>query len=98
MGGLDAEGVGGDALVDSVGLAIDAVRVAPGQDGDAVPGAAGYLGRGHPFTGNERASQVTQKGEDAGSDLDNETPRAWHRTPSVQRKRQAYSRGVQARR
>jgi hypothetical protein len=42
-----AQGVG-DALVGSVGLAVDAVGVDLQQDGDAVPGAAGDLGRGHP--------------------------------------------------
>src|SRR5208337_2290813 len=44
---LAAEGVG-DALVGGVGLAVDAVGVDLQQDGDAVPGAAGDLGGGHP--------------------------------------------------
>jgi hypothetical protein len=35
-----------DALVDGVGLAVDAVGVDPEHDGDAVPGAAGDFGRG----------------------------------------------------
>jgi len=39
-----AEGVC-DALVDGVGLAVDAVGVDLQQDGDTVPGAAGNLGR-----------------------------------------------------
>ena len=38
----------GDALVDGVGLAVDAVGVDLEQDGDGVPGAAGDLGGGHP--------------------------------------------------
>jgi hypothetical protein len=41
-----AEGVG-DALVGGVSLPVDAVGVDLQQDGDAVPGAAGDLGRGH---------------------------------------------------
>jgi hypothetical protein len=43
---LDAEGVG-DALVGGGGLAVDGVGVDLQQDGDAVPGAAGDLRRGH---------------------------------------------------
>jgi hypothetical protein len=39
---------GGDALVGGVGMAVDAVGVDLEQDGDAVPGAAGDLGRGYP--------------------------------------------------
>jgi len=35
----------GDAVVGGVGLAVDAVGVDLKQDGDAVPGAAGDLGR-----------------------------------------------------
>jgi hypothetical protein len=38
----------GDPLVGCVGLAVDAVRVDLQQDSDAVPGAAGDLGRGGP--------------------------------------------------
>jgi len=38
----------GDALVGSIGLIVDAVGADLKQDGDAVPGAAGDLGRGHP--------------------------------------------------
>src|ERR1022692_1887095 len=37
-----------DAGVGGVGLAVDAVGVDLEQDGDAVPGAAGDLGGGHP--------------------------------------------------
>jgi hypothetical protein len=44
---LAAEGVG-DALVGGVGLAVDAVGVDLEQDDDAVPGAAGDFGGGHP--------------------------------------------------
>jgi hypothetical protein len=47
VGVLGAEGVG-DALVGGAGLSVDAVGVDLEQDGDAVPGAAGDLGRGHP--------------------------------------------------
>ncbi len=41
------EGVA-DALVGGVGHAVDAVGVDLEQDGDAVPGAAGYLCCGNP--------------------------------------------------
>ena len=41
------EGVA-DALVGGPGLAVDAVGVDREQDGDAVAGAAGDLGGGHP--------------------------------------------------
>ena len=47
LGADDAEGVG-DALVGGVGLAVDAVGVDLQQDCDAVPGAAGDLGRRDP--------------------------------------------------
>ena len=47
LGVLGAKGVG-DALVGGVGLPVDAVGVDLEQDGDAVPGAAGDLGGGHP--------------------------------------------------
>src|SRR6185437_13111584 len=47
LGVLGAEGVS-DALVRGIGLAVDAVGVDLEQDGDAVPGAAGDLGGGHP--------------------------------------------------
>jgi hypothetical protein len=42
-----AEGVG-NPPVGGIGLPVDAVGVDLEQDGDAVPGAAGDLGRGHP--------------------------------------------------
>ena len=45
-----AEGVG-DALVGGISLPVDAMRVDLEQNGDAVPGAAGDLGRGHPGEG-----------------------------------------------
>ena len=44
---LGVEGVG-DALVGGVGLPVDAVGVDLEQDGDAVPGAVGDPGGGHP--------------------------------------------------
>jgi hypothetical protein len=47
VGVLSAEGVG-DALVGGGRLAVDAVCVDLEQDSDAVPGAAGDLGGGHP--------------------------------------------------
>jgi hypothetical protein len=47
LGVLGAEGLG-DALVGGGGLAVDAVGVDLEQDRDAVPGAAGDLGGGHP--------------------------------------------------
>ena len=45
-GVLVAEGVG-DALVDIVSLAVDAVGIDLQQDGDAVSGAAGDFGGGY---------------------------------------------------
>jgi len=47
LGVADVEGVG-DALVGGGSLAVDAVGVDLQQDRDAVPGAAGDLGGGHP--------------------------------------------------
>ena len=47
MGVPGAEGVG-HALVGCIGLAVYAVGVDLEQDGDAVPGATGDLGRGLP--------------------------------------------------
>jgi hypothetical protein len=54
-----AEGVG-DALVGGLSLPVDAVRVDLQQDGDAVPGAAGDLGRGHPRVQQQRHRSVAQ--------------------------------------
>ena len=54
-----AEGVG-DALVGGVGLPVDAVGVDLQQDRDAVPGAAGDLGRGHPGVQPQRHRRVPQ--------------------------------------
>jgi len=59
LGVLGAEGVV-DALVGGVGLAVDAVGVDLGQDGDAVTGAAGALGGGHPGVEPQRDSGVPQ--------------------------------------
>ena len=56
---LGAESVG-DALVGCVGLAVDAVGVDLQQDRDAVPGAAGDLGRGHPGVQPQRHRRVPQ--------------------------------------
>ena len=56
---LGAEGVG-DALVGGVGLPVDAVGVDLEQDSDAVPGAAGHLGGGHPQVEPQRDSGVAQ--------------------------------------
>jgi hypothetical protein len=47
LGFADAEGIG-DALVGGGGLTVDAAGVDLEQNGDAVPGAAGYLGGGYP--------------------------------------------------
>jgi hypothetical protein len=60
LGVLGTEGVG-DALVGGVGLAVNTVRVDLQQDGHAVPGAAGDLGRRHPGVqpqGHGRVAQV----------------------------------------
>jgi hypothetical protein len=53
-----AEGVG-EALVRGVGPTVDAVRVDLQQDGGAVPGAAGDLGR-RSQRGVQRAALVTE--------------------------------------
>jgi len=58
-GVLDSEGVG-DALVGGLGPPVDAVDVDLGQDGDAVPGAAGDLGGGHFGVEPERDGGVAQ--------------------------------------
>ena len=54
-----AEGVG-DPLVGGVSLPVDAVGVDLQQDGDAVPGAAGDLGGGHPGVEPQRDRRVPQ--------------------------------------
>ena len=59
LGVLGAEGVG-DALVGGVGLPVDAVGVDLEQDRDAVPGAAGDLGGGHPGVQPQRDRGVPQ--------------------------------------
>ena len=53
------EGVG-DALVGGISLAVDAVGVDLEQDSDAVPGAAGDLGRRHPGVQPQRHRRVPQ--------------------------------------
>ncbi len=50
----------GDAPVGSAGLPVDAVGVDLEQDGDAVPGTAGDLGRGHPRVEPQRDGGVPQ--------------------------------------
>jgi hypothetical protein len=47
LGLLDTEGVG-DALVGCISLPVDPVGVDLEQDRDAVTGAAGDFGHGHP--------------------------------------------------
>jgi len=59
LGVADAKGVG-DALAVGGGLAVDAVGVDLEQDRDAVPGAAGDLGGGHPGVQPERHRRVPQ--------------------------------------
>jgi hypothetical protein len=59
LGVLGAEGAS-DALVGGVGLPVDAVGVDLQQDSDAVPGAAGQLGRRHPAVQPQRHRRVPQ--------------------------------------
>jgi hypothetical protein len=47
-------------MVGGVGLPVDAVGVDLEQDGDAVPGAAGGLGRGYPGVEPQRDRRVAQ--------------------------------------
>ena len=54
-----AEGAG-DALVDGVVLAVDAVGVDLEEDGDAVPGPARYLSRRHAGVEPQRDGGVAQ--------------------------------------
>jgi hypothetical protein len=61
----DAEGFG-NALVGGGGLSVDAVGVDLEQDRDAVPGAAGDLGRGHPGVQPQRDAGVAQVVRAAG--------------------------------
>src|SRR6202030_290315 len=68
---LAVEGVG-DALVGGVGLAVDAVGIDLEQDDDAVPGAAGALGGGHPGVqgqGHAGVPQVVGPGGERGGVL-----------------------------
>jgi hypothetical protein len=59
----------GDALVGGVSLPVDAVGVDLEQDGDAVPGAAGDLGRGHPGVQPQRHRRVPQVAGPPGAAL-----------------------------
>jgi hypothetical protein len=62
------EGVG-DALVGGISLPVDAVGVDLEQDRDAVPGAAGDLGHGHPEFSQIDTALREMPGDDHALDL-----------------------------